>query len=191
MNTLAGHQLDSTNPIREIFAEQLRRGQLVRINIKGSSMHPLIQMGDIVVVRPVRFEEARIGDIIVYTRDLEQGFTAHRLIRKTRDKEGRKYLFTKADANIHGDFPVYPEDIYGKVLTIERKDGRIINLETKLNRLSSYLIAYLSWALTTLKEAIISPSWFLKRVRKYFSKKPNQGQISRLRDSTDSNRDSL
>lgn len=159
-------------PIREIFAERLRKGQLVQVNLKGSSMYPFIKKSDIVIVKPIKFEQARIGDIIAYNRSVEGDFTAHRLIRKRKDKERRKYLFTKADADIHGDFPVYPEDFYGKVVIIKRKHGQIINLETKFNRLFAYPIAYLSWARAILKEAIIYPSHFLKRVRskvqKYF-----------------------
>ena len=160
--------------IREIFVEQLRKCEPVLMKIKGNCMHPFIKKGDIVTVKPIRFDEAKTGDVIVYDRSLEQDFTVHRLIRKRRDRKGREFLFTKADASIHGDFPVYPEDLYGKVVTIERKNGRIVNLETKFNCLSSYFIAYLSWFRAILKEAIIYPSRFLKRVRKYFFKKVDQ-----------------
>ncbi len=153
-------------PIREIFSERLRKGRPVRVNIKGSCMRPFIKKSDIVTVKPIKFELTKVGDIVVYSRSPENDFTVHRLIRKRKDKEGREYLFTKADANIHGDDPVYPEDFYGKVATIRRRHGRIINLETKSNRLFAYFLAYLSWAWAILKEAIIYPSHFLKRVRK-------------------------
>lgn len=155
-------------PIGEIFIERLRRGQPVRVNIKGSCMHPFIKKSDIVTVKPIKFEQTKVGDIVVYSRSPENDFTVHRLIRKRKDRAGREYLFTKGDASIHGDFPVYPEDFYGKVVTIRRRHGRIINLETKFNRLFAYPIAYLSWAWAALREAIFYPSQFLKRVQKYF-----------------------
>ena len=81
-------------------------------------MRPLIRKSDIVVVKPIKFEETRIGDIIVYTRCVEHDFTMHRIIKRRRDKEGREFLFTKGDASIHGDFPVYPAEVYGRATTM-------------------------------------------------------------------------
>jgi len=143
--------------IREIFVEQLRRGQSVRMNIRGGSMHPLIQRGDIVVVRPVRFEETKVGDVVVYTRNFHHGFTVHRLIRKNRDHEGRECLTSKGDANRHGDPAVYPEEVYGKVVTIERRDGRIIHLDARYRRLQGYLFAKRSWLVGVLRMLLKSP----------------------------------
>jgi signal peptidase I len=129
MDSLKIHNLGSTKAIREIFIAQLRKGNSIRMIIKGRSMHPFINRNDIVTVKPIKFDQAKIGDIIACTRSVEHSFTAHRLIRKRRDAQGREFLFTKGDVSIHGDFPVYPEDIYGKVITIER-NGKSINLET-------------------------------------------------------------
>lgn len=156
MDTLEIHNLASTKAIREIFIEQLKEGRTIQMNIKGNSMHPFIKRSDIVTVKPIKFEETRIGDIIAYTRSVEHDFTAHRLIRKRRDAQGREFLFTKGDASMHGDLPVYPGDVYGKAVIIER-NAKVINLETKFNRLSSYLIAYLSWGLALFKLMIVCP----------------------------------
>lgn len=167
MNTIiADEKLISS--IREVVAEELKYGQSLRTNTKGSSMYPFIKKDDMVIVKPIKFEQTRIGDIIVYKRAAEGDFTMHRLIRKRKDKQGRDFLFTKADASIHGDFPVYSPDVYGKVVIIEQKNGRTINLETRFNRLFAYYLAYLSWTSAYLKEAIFFPSQFLRRVRKYF-----------------------
>lgn len=169
MDTIEAKQ-KLVKPIREIFAEQLRCGQSVRMNIKGNCMRPFIKKSDIVTVKPIKFEQTRVGDIIVYSRSLEDDFTVHRLIRKRKDRQGREFLFTKGDVNIYGDGPVYPSDVYGKVVIIERKHGRIINLETKFNRVFAHFMVYFSWTSATLREAIFYPSKFLKRVQKYFLK---------------------
>ena len=163
MDTLEIHNLASTKAIREIFIEQLKEGRTIRMNIKGNSMHPFIKRSDTVTVKPIKFEETRIGDIVAYTRSIEHGFTVHRAIKKRRDKEGRKYLFTKADANIHGDFPVYPEDVYGKVITIER-NGKSIDLETRFRCILGYLIAYLSYGLALGREMVFQPHLFLIKI---------------------------
>jgi signal peptidase I len=159
MNNLKIGSLKSSKPIRDIFAEQLRRGQSVRMTIKGRSMSPFIKRSDIIIVKPIKFDQAKIGDIIACTRSVEHGFTAHRLIRKRKDAQGREFLFTKGDVSIHGDFPVYPEDIYGKVITIER-NTKVINLETRFRCFLGYLIAYLSYGLALGQEMVFQPHLF-------------------------------
>ena len=108
-------------------------------------MRPLVKKGDAVIIKPVRFEETKRGDIVIYSRDPGQGFTMHRLIKKVWDRNGKSYLVTKGDANIHGDaLPVYPEHLYGRVAAIEKSDGEIINLESRFRRLHAYLVAWRS-----------------------------------------------
>jgi len=144
-------------PIREIFIEELRKGRSVRMNIKGRCMHPLIRKDDIVTVKPIKFEETKVGDVVVYTRNFHHGFTVHRLIRKRRDHEGREFLTTKGDANRHGDPAVYPQEVYGKVAAIKRRDGTIIQLDTRYRRLQAYLLAKRSWLRGMLRILLKSP----------------------------------
>ena len=144
-------------PIREIFIEQLRKGHSVRMNIKERCMHPFMRKSDIVTVKPIKFEEAKVEDVVLYTRNFHHGFTLHRLIRKRRNQEGREYLTTKGDASYHGDPAVYPEEVYGKVVTIERKDGRIVHLDTGYRRLQGYLLAKRSWLRGALRTLLKSP----------------------------------
>lgn len=156
-------QLASTKPIREIFIEQLSKGNSIRMNIKGRSMYPFIKRNDMVTVKPIKFEQIITGDIIVYTRSIEHDFTGHRVIKKRRNTQGREFLFTKGDASIHGDFPVYPEDIYGKVIIIER-NGKSINLETGFRCFLGYLIAYLLYGLALGQEMVFQPHLFLIKI---------------------------
>ncbi|MDI6839430.1 MAG: signal peptidase I [bacterium] len=149
--------------IREIFVEQLSKGLPVRMNIKGRCMHPFIRRSDIVTVKPIKFEDTKVGDIVVYNRDLKGDFTVHRVIRKRVDRNGKENLLTKGDASQYGDPPVYAEDVYGKVIAIER-NGKSINLETKFNCILGYLIAYLSYYLALGQEAVFQFPLFLRRV---------------------------
>ena len=144
-------------PLREIFIEELRKGRSVRMNIKGKCMHPFIRRSDTVTVKPIKFEETKVGDVVVYTRNFHHGFTVHRLIRKRRDHQARKYLTCKGDTSRHGDPAVYPEEVYGKVVTIERKDGRIIHLDTRYRHLQGYLLAKRSWLVGVLRILLKSP----------------------------------
>lgn len=151
------HKMSSGKPIIEILIEELKKGHTVRMNIKGNSMAPLIKISDVVVVKPIKFDEIKAGDIVVYSRRKHHEFTLHRLIKMSRDKDGRKCLSTKGDKNRHGDFPVYPEEVCGKATTIERKDGSIINLDTVSRRLHGYILAKRYWLARTLRFILKSP----------------------------------
>ncbi len=130
-----------------------------------------MEKGDTVTIKPIDYRKAHVGDIVVYNRSLKNDFTVHRLMQKRKDKVGKEYLFTKSDVNIYGDLPVYPSELYGKVVAIERKNGRLIYLETPFNRSLAYLIVTFSWISAVVREAIFSPVSFLKRVKKRCLKK--------------------
>lgn len=161
--------------IREIFREELRGGHSIRMNIKGKCMHPFIKKSDIITVKPVKFDETKIGDVVVYTRNFHHDFTVHRLIKYSRDKEGKKYIFSKGDANLFGDLPVYPEEVYGKAVTIEKGDGKIIDLDTQYRRLQGYLFAKRTWLLGVLRIFLKSPHLIpikvIHKIKNFFSKK--------------------
>jgi ATP-binding cassette subfamily B protein len=130
---------DLNNSLSEIFIEQLRNGRLIRMAVKGRSMYPIINKGDYLTVKPIKFNQVKVGDIIVYRKFSQAEFTVHRILKKGIDVGGQ-YLLTKGDANIHLDQLVYSQDVYGKVIVIEKKNGRI-NLETVFQRLQGYLMA--------------------------------------------------
>lgn len=125
----------------EIFREGLRNGYSVRTKVRGGWMYPLIKGGDVITVRPMAMEEARIGDILVYAGQIHDGLTAHRLLEKRRDAQGRKFLLSKGDANRYFDFRIYGEEVLGKVTMIERTDGRILRLDKGWRPIQGYLIA--------------------------------------------------
>jgi len=174
MNNLESVTVKFTKPIREIFAEQLRNGHSVTMNIKGESMFPIIRESDLVTVELVAFGETRIGDLIVYARDLNSDFTLHRLIKKSRDHGGRMYLSTRGDASRYGDQAVYPEAVYGKIVKIERQDGSVVNLKVRKNRFRGYLIAkqrrFSNILIHALKSTISIPIQVIRMIKNYCSK---------------------
>lgn len=143
--------------IRQLFINLLREGHVIRSLALGESMSPCIKKGDSLMVKPISLEEARIGDIVAYRRDESHSvLTNHRVIRIGKDR-GQRYLITKGDPNVYCDFPlVSPEDVLGKVVSIER-NGRVTSLETPFYRLLGYLKARRSlglWILGVLKRKI-------------------------------------
>ena len=119
-------------------------------------MSPCIKKGDLLSVKPISLEEAGIGEIVAYRKDESHSvLTTHRVVARGKNR-GRGYLVTQGDRNIYRDFPLSPQDVLGKVVSIERK-GQLISLETPFYRLRGYLIARLSlglWILGVLKRKI-------------------------------------
>jgi len=142
--------------IRQLFIDLLREGYIIRSWAVGESMAPSIKKGDLLVVKPIGFEEVRIGEIVAFRKEESQSvLTTHRVVARGKD-EGRGYLMTQGDRNIYRDLPLSPQDVLGKVVGIERK-GQLISLETPSYRLRGYLIARLSlglWILGVLKRKI-------------------------------------
>ncbi len=81
--------------IRQLFIELLREGYIIRSLAVGESMSPCIKKGDLLMVKPIAFEEAGIGEIVAYRKDESHSvLTTHRVIQKGKDG-GRRYLITK------------------------------------------------------------------------------------------------
>ena len=142
--------------IRQLFINLLREGHVIRSLAVGASMSPSIKKGELLMVKPMALEEAEIGEIVAFRRDESQSvLTTHRVIQKGKEL-GRRYLITKGDRNLYRDFPLSPQEVFGKVVGIERK-GQLISLETPFYRLRGYLMARLSlglWILGVLKRKI-------------------------------------
>ena len=104
---------------REELARKRSDVALIRLRVSGSSMVPLIEPGDMVLVRHVNFEDLRRGDMIL----VEQGgtFLVHRLVA-VHDHGVR----TKGDNASHADVLVAPEDVLGRVVVVEK--GNVLSL---------------------------------------------------------------
>ncbi|MFZ6029790.1 MAG: S24/S26 family peptidase [Chloroflexota bacterium] len=86
---------------------------IVRLRVQSGSMRPVLQPGDVVLVRPTAAEEAKTGDVLVL-RDAG-GFLTHRLIGKRAG-----VLYTKGDAARWVDPPGAPGSVFGRVVAVER-----------------------------------------------------------------------
>ena len=86
-------------------------------------MFPCIKKGDLLVVHPIALEEAGIGEIVAFRKDESHSvLTTHRVVGQGKDR-GQRCLFTQGDRNLYRDFPLSPQDVLGKVVSIERGSG--------------------------------------------------------------------
>src|SRR2546422_11701119 len=75
----------------DLLTEALRRTGSAIIAVNGTSMHPTLQFGWRVYLRPARGEEVKVGDIAVFRG--ERYLTIHRLVWKERTDSTVRLVF--------------------------------------------------------------------------------------------------
>ena len=101
----------------ELAAQVLNDSGVLRLRASGSSMLPSVWPGDILTIRPQRFEQWRPGDIALYMR--AGHFFVHRVITVSNSGD---FLIVQGDLLPQPDPPVVAEEVLGKVVAIERDD---------------------------------------------------------------------
>jgi hypothetical protein len=131
---LASTQSSSLSPhhlFLDVSTELLECGHSVRFKAPGRSMQPIIKEGETITVEPIAPEAVKRGDIILYRTP--GGMVAHRVVGIKREMTAQSsslsphHLFLlRGDAATTCDAPVEPDQVLGKVISVER-DGRSIN----------------------------------------------------------------
>ena len=107
------------------FEENTHILGIYMFNIVSESMEPTFYKDDLAIVRKCTLKELKKGDIITFNQD--DRTISHRILQITKEKGDIKFI-TKGDNN---DVPdreqVDFEDIYGKVLFVIPKIGKLIH----------------------------------------------------------------
>lgn len=114
--------MDSSGTVGlQLLLEALKASGSARITLRGESMHPTLHDGWRLLVRSLRSDELRVGDIGAFMHG--QILTIHRLIWK-KPIAGKEWLIFQGDNNPAREL-VEPEAVLGKVESaeVERPDG--------------------------------------------------------------------
>ena len=90
------------------------------LDFKGVSMEPTFRDGDKVKVEPVEAENIKVGDIIVFDKDI---LVCHRILGRFK-KDGKIYFWEKGD-NSNGIGYVSEDEIIGRAAYILVEKGKI------------------------------------------------------------------
>ena len=94
-------------------------------NIVSESMEPTFYKDDLAVVKSCNIEELKKGDIITFKQ--EDRIISHRIADIMKEK-GEEQFITKGDNNEVEDVePVNTQNVYGKVVLVIPKIGKIVN----------------------------------------------------------------
>jgi len=110
----------------------LQSGQSLRFRARGESMHPFINNGDLVEVKPVPINSFRRGDI-VFCRLTDSRLVIHRVIQVMPGS-----LITQGDSLLKSDGIIPAENVLGRVVTIIQK-GKLVRLDSSWMKLLSFL----------------------------------------------------
>jgi signal peptidase I len=119
-------------PGNGLAAELVRSTGRLRLAVVGSSMLPAIRPRDVLLVRRCAPTAARVGDVVLFTRDAR--LFAHRVVA------AGDILVTRGDALAESDAPVQPSELLGRVERVVRH-GRV--MRPRAPRLGTRLAAKL------------------------------------------------
>jgi len=110
--------MGNTGVLLNVSATLLAQGYSVRFSAPGTSMGPTIRDGETITVAPAAPSQIRRGDVVAYRRGYH--VIAHRVVRVERHNDSPAFLM-RGDATTSCDPPVAPEQILGKVVSVERR----------------------------------------------------------------------
>ncbi len=123
--------------------------------IKGSSMQPYLQTGDILVIDYEKPFNLKKGDIIAFNVGDGEKVVVHRLLKIEHTAEGLK-LITKGDNNISYDSELKTDEYVGRG-SILLRGNKTINLKNPVQRLISRLLVFMSVKNLNLRSFKLNP----------------------------------
>ena len=103
------------------FEEVLEKdGELIFTNV-GYSMYPLIKERED-VLRIVKSDTYKKGDVVLYKSEIDH-YVLHRVLKIKKDK-----IILAGDYNYWKDKPIVKEQVLGKLISIKKKDGQVVDL---------------------------------------------------------------
>jgi len=79
--------------------------------ISSNSMWPVLEKGDLILIKGTKKDDIKIGDVVVY--EAENGFIIHR-VTELMDES----FITKGDANTASDQPIKYDKVVGKTINL-------------------------------------------------------------------------
>lgn len=127
--------------------------------VLSGSMRPEVQPGDLVVTRPVAFDDIAMGTVITYQlRSGEPLTVTHRVIGRSFGADGQAVLVTRGDANDAPDpEPVREAQVRGAVWYVAPRLGHVAAWATPDQRelaarvVAGALFCYAGWMLAVAR----------------------------------------
>lgn len=140
--------LQAGSELANFARANLERGYRLRLRVRGRSMFPVINSGDIIKVDPVPLPQIRKGDVILFV-NRSGNLRAHRVVGRTASENGQAWL-TKGDRLPEPDEPVVADQVLGRVAVIE-KGTRKVRIDQGVGQLWSWWHMWISTAIVLVR----------------------------------------
>lgn len=120
-----------------LVQQQLAQGSGAVLQVRGTSMRPLLQPGDTIHVVPLGSGPVRRGAVLLVERPHE--FVTHRLVARRGT-----HWYTMGDWFTRRDAPVGRAALVGRVVAIET-NARLIKLQAPYRVGIAWLLGWLGW----------------------------------------------
>jgi signal peptidase I len=140
----------------ELAGEVVRTFGSVRLRAFGTSMVPAILPGDLISIERAGLDEIVPGEVVLFTRN--DRLFIHRVIDRSvssnPELSGEPCVITRGDRLPHTDPPVRPDELLGRVVSIQR-GGRPVSLSLRLTRSER-------WTARLLQTSDLATSFYLR-----------------------------
>jgi len=160
--------MHNSGVLSELSREILEKGNPVRFQARGWSMHPFIRDGDFIVVNPIETSPIKTGDVVFYATTGNK-IIVHRVIKRHK-KDSRITLLIRGDATFGPPEEVDIKNVLGKVVSVERGEQQI-SLDKGLSKLISFSYCWPLIRIPRLPGRVLSffdPNLFIKKAMDSF-----------------------
>jgi signal peptidase I len=114
-----------SSDLLEVARYELVQNRSIQLRITGSTMRPMLDDGDVVMIAPIDPATINSQDIILITTPSGTALI-HRVVA-IQNMEGSIYALTRGDGSSYQDTPVPLNKVLGRVTALRRKGkGKVI-----------------------------------------------------------------
>jgi signal peptidase I len=127
----------SGSELVDLIEPFLQGGEPIKLRVRGASMQPLIQDGDLVTLAPAGNGEIGLGDVVAVRRRESSGIVLHRVV-----KIAPGGFLIQGDNAGRPDGVFDPRSILGRVTQVERNGRNIWFAKGELRYLMAHLVRH-------------------------------------------------
>ena len=105
----------------ELLRATLAKGMPFRFRATGSSMHPFIKHGDVIIVSTYADASPSLGDVVAIVQQGTEKLVIHRIVGRKRNT-----CLVKGDNTTGIEGPIPRANILGYVKSVERNDKKVL-----------------------------------------------------------------
>ncbi len=134
--------------IAALHIEAVRKGQSLWFRVTSGSMHPMLRVGEQVLIEPAVAAQIQVGEIAAF--ETNEGLVIHRIVQRRRENAGIR-LIEMSDVHFRAG-PLDSEAVVGRVVAIRQGNTRI-DLQRPIAQKCGRVIAHAHFRFYTMRSS--------------------------------------